>query len=142
MRLRSLINILPALSAGGLCLVMLTSVAGCGRKSDAPHASATPASPASVTLVKPTRNTVSRVIDQPGQIEAFEQTPVYVKISGYVKVVHKDIGLHVKKGDLLAELSVPEMDEELKQKAALVEQAKAETELAEKAFDAAKASFE
>jgi RND family efflux transporter MFP subunit len=48
----------------------------------------------------------------------------------------------VKKGDLLAELWVPEMEEELKQKAALLEQAKAETELAERAFDAAKASFE
>ncbi len=142
MRTRSMRIVLLVLSAGGLCLVMMTSVAGCQHKSDAPRTSATPAGPASVTVVKPARNTVRRVIDQPGQIEAFEQTPVYVKIAGYVKAVHKDIGDRVGKGDLLAELWVPEMEEELKQKAALVEQAKAETELAEKAFDAAKASFE
>src|SRR5262249_45617562 len=101
-----------------------------------------PAGPVSVTAAKPTQNTVRRTIELPGQIEAFEQTPVYVKIAGYIKVVRKDIGDRVKKGDLLAELWVPEMEEELKQKAALVEQTQAETELAGKAFEAAKASFE
>jgi RND family efflux transporter MFP subunit len=100
------------------------------------------AGPPSVTVVRPVRSTVKRTITQPGQIEAFEQAPLYVKIPGYVKAVHKDIGDRVRKGDLLAELWVPEMVEELKQKTALVDQAKAETELAEKAFDAAKASFE
>src|SRR5215831_17650667 len=141
MRTRS-IRLVFALFAGGFCPMLLTCVAGCQRKTETSRISANPAGPASVTTVKPTRNTVRRTIELPGQIEAFEQTPVYVKIAGYIKVVRKDIGDRVKKADLLAELWVPEMEEELKQKAALVEQAKAETELAEKAFDAAKANFE
>src|SRR5262249_34939217 len=141
MRTRS-IRLVFALFAGGFCPMLLTCVAGCQRKTETSRTAPNPAGPVSVTAAKPTQNTVRRTIELPGQIEAFEQTPVYVKIAGYIKVVRKDIGDRVKKGDLLAELWVPEMEEELKQKAALVEQTQAETELAGKAFEAAKASFE
>jgi multidrug efflux pump subunit AcrA (membrane-fusion protein) len=115
---------------------------GCQQNVDAPRSPEASARSPSIAVVKPARKTIHRRIELPGQIEAFEQTPIYVKIPGYVEIVSKDIGDRVKKGDLLAKLSVPEMDEELKQKAALVDQAQAETELAEQAFQAAKASFE
>ena len=55
-----------------------------------------------------------------------------VRISGYVKAVHADIGDRVKAGQALAELDVPELVEDLNQKAALVAQAKAEIAQAEK----------
>src|SRR5262245_60728303 len=142
---------LSVLSKARLGLVLMIGLPGCQHQSDAPRATAPSATePTPVAVVKPARNTVRRGIVQPGQIEAFQQTPVFVKIAGYVKVIHKDkltlkdidIGTRVRQGEVLAELSVPEMDEELKQKAALVEQFKAEADLAEKAFEAAKASFE
>ncbi len=92
-----------------------------------------------VSVVSPERKTLTRKIEQPGEVRADEQAAILVRVSGYVKKVHKDIGQTVKEGDLLAELSVPDMDEELNQKNALVAQAKAEVVLAERVRDAAQA---
>jgi len=64
-------------------------------------------------------------------MQAFEQTPIYPKISGYVLKWHVDIGDHVESGQVLAELYVPEMVKELKQKEETVNQVR-------KAFEVAK----
>src|SRR5262249_11748959 len=63
-------------------------------------------------------------------IQAFEQTPIFAKIAGYVKKWHVDIGDHVSQGKVLAELWIPEMEVELKQKEALVTEAEAKLKLA------------
>src|SRR5690349_6750797 len=76
--------------------------------------------PQPVITVKPERKTVTRSIDQPGQVRAYEQTPLFAKIAGYVEKVNVDIGTEVKKDQILAEIAVPEMEEELKQKQAQV----------------------
>jgi RND family efflux transporter MFP subunit len=94
-----------------------------------------------VTLIKPERRTIYRGVEQPGTIEAFEQTPLHAKIAGYIETVHVDIGDRVNKGQVLAELSVPEMVEELKRKDALLAQAKAEVKQADAALAAATANL-
>jgi multidrug efflux pump subunit AcrA (membrane-fusion protein) len=73
-----------------------------------------------VDAVRPRRATLHRNIEQPGQIEAFERTALYSKIPGFVERYHFDIGDRVRKGQLLAELSVPEVVEDLHQKEATV----------------------
>ena len=93
-----------------------------------------------VRVVRPERKTIGRVIEQPGQIQPFEQTPLYARLSGYVEKVNVEtIGKRVRKGEVLAELHVPEMEKELKQKQALVEQARAEIEQARKMIVVAEA---
>jgi RND family efflux transporter MFP subunit len=92
-----------------------------------------------VTLAKPQRRALQRAVEQPGTIEPFAQTPVLAKVAGFVKAIHVDIGDRVKTGQPLAELSVPELDEELKQKQAAVAQAAAEVEQAKKLLAAAEA---
>jgi RND family efflux transporter MFP subunit len=114
--------------------------AGCGTKSVAPPTDTTVSVP-TVTIIKPERRTIHRDVEQPGTIEAFEQTPVHAKIAGYVDTVHADIGDRVTKGKLLAELSVPEMEEELKRREALLAQAKAEVKQADAALAAATANL-
>jgi multidrug resistance efflux pump len=74
-------------------------------------------------------------------VEAAEQTKLHAQIVGFVHKVHVDIGDRVKKGQVLAELSAPEVDAELRQKEALVAQAEAETELARRALRVAEAGF-
>src|SRR5438067_2015068 len=74
--------------------------AGCGDSPAAPSnpggAGARPPEVPAVATVKPERHTVRRVVEQPGYVEAFEQTPVYTKIAGYVQKVHVDIGDRVQ----------------------------------------------
>lgn len=115
-----------------LLLVPVLIVAGCSRTAAVPNAQTKDAAkgPPSVTLVKPVTKTLVHRIEQPGEIQAFEQTSIYPKISGYVMKVHKDIDDPVEKGDVLAELTVPEMDVDLTQKQSLVTQAEAELQLA------------
>ncbi len=77
----------------------------------------------SVEIVHPERHTILRSVGEPGELEAFETTAIHAKIAGYVKNWAVNIGATVKKGQILAELSVPEMEAELKQKQAAIEQA-------------------
>ena len=90
-----------------------------------------------VTPIKATRKTLVRVTEQPGQIEAFEETPIHAKLAGFAKKVHVDIGDRVtgptrissdqpeQPGQILAELEIPELDAELQQKEAHVGEAQA-----------------
>jgi multidrug efflux pump subunit AcrA (membrane-fusion protein) len=118
---------------------LLAGAAGCGQHSH----EATPAAPKAllaVTIAQPRRQNLARKVEQPARVEAFEQTPVHVKIPGFVEKVHVEIGSRVKKGDLLAELWVPEMKEELKHKAGLVAQGRIDITLAQRALKVAQAS--
>lgn len=132
-----------------VCLAGL--VVGCSRTPPPPAAPA-PAGPA-VGVVKPERRSVRRVVEQPGAVQAFEEVELVAKLPGYVKAVAADpakagradhdrlidIGSRVAAGQVLAEVAVPELDEEAKQKDALVKQAEAEVEQSRKALAAAAA---
>jgi HlyD family secretion protein len=80
--------------------------------------------PARVQVVTPELRTIHRSISQPGSIQAFEQTPIFAKIPGYVRKWHVDMGDEVRKGDLLAELWIPEVESELHFKKEQVQQAR------------------
>ena len=81
--------------------------------------------------MKPEKKDIRRPIERPGyNIEAYERTPLYAKIPGYIQKWNFDIGDRVHRGDLLAELYVPELDVELKQKEASIRQAVSEIEQA------------
>jgi multidrug efflux pump subunit AcrA (membrane-fusion protein) len=97
--------------------------------------------PSAVTTVYPERQVIRQTVTQPGQIEGFEQTPLSAKITGYVRTWSADIGDRVKAGQVLAELSVPELDEELRQKEAAVTLARAEIAQAQRALKAAEANL-
>jgi HlyD family secretion protein len=87
------------------------------------------------------KNAPPKNLKLPGQIEAADQTDVYSRIVGFVGRVSVDIGDHVKKGQVLAELAVPEMEAELRRKEALVVQAEAEVEHAEQLLQESKATL-
>jgi HlyD family secretion protein len=103
--------------------------------------------------IRPRRATIARTVRQPGQIEAFQEAALYAKVPGYVRRFLVDIGDSVKgpyydkqgrvieRGQLLADLSIPELGEELAQKRALVEQAKAEVAQARAAVKVARTAI-
>jgi HlyD family secretion protein len=83
-----------------------------------------------VNAVQPEIRDIHRTVAQPGTIEPYEQTAIYSKLAGFVQKWYVDIGAHVKKGDMLVELFVPELKEDYNQKVAQVEQQKAMVEQA------------
>jgi RND family efflux transporter MFP subunit len=136
-------RILPitGLSAAAICVAL----AGCNSPSPAETPQAAAATPtgeaaAHVAAARPVRKTLRRECVQPGQIEAFEQTPLFAKLPAFVEKLHVDIGDRVEAGQPLVDLFLPELKDELRQKEAAEVQAKAEIELAQAAIGAAEAA--
>ena len=48
-------------------------------------------------------------------MQAFTLAPIYARTTGYVKAWYHDIGSHVSKGELLAVIETPELDQQLAQ---------------------------
>lgn len=67
----------------------------------------------------------------PSSVEAAQETPLYPRVNGYVKTIFADIGARVKVGEVLAEIEAPELDEQVNQAQAALEQAKSNLSLAQ-----------
>jgi HlyD family secretion protein len=126
-----------------LVLFVLCFALACNRLgAKTPAASTTAASePTTLKTAVVDKRTIRWTVDQPGLIEAFEQTPLVAKIPGYVGKMLHDIGDVVKKGKVLAELSAPELEDEVLAEEAHVSQATVEIELAKKNQIVAEASL-
>ena len=106
-----------------------------------PTVAAPSSSPVVVTVTRPITVPLNWSIEQPGTVQAFESTPVVAKLSGFVRTVKVDLGDIVTAGQLLAELSIPELVEEAAQKRAMVEFAVAERVQSVKGVEVAKAQL-
>jgi RND family efflux transporter MFP subunit len=83
-----------------------------------------------VSIIHPKRTPAQIQLELPGNITAFEEAPIYARVSGYLKHWFTDIGTHVVAGQPLAEIETPELDQELNQAYAALAQAKANLEIA------------
>jgi len=72
----------------------------------------------------------SEPLTLPGTLQGMIESPIYARASGYVLRWNKDIGARVNKGDVLAEIDTPEVDQQLSQAIAARQQAAASLELA------------
>jgi RND family efflux transporter MFP subunit len=85
---------------------------------------------ATVTTTKPHAGPGSDKLVLPGSVQAFYEAPIYARTNGYLKVWNTDIGTQVKKGQLLALIDTPEVDQELLQAQADLATAAANYQLA------------
>jgi RND family efflux transporter MFP subunit len=69
----------------------------------------------SVVTVKPTVAPESEALVLPGSVQANYEAPIYARTNGYLRVWYTNIGTPVKKGQLLAEIESPEVDQQLSQ---------------------------
>jgi RND family efflux transporter MFP subunit len=84
-----------------------------------------------VNVVYPKSGAPTDEIVLPGNTQAFTDAPIFARTSGYVKSWHVDIGARVKKGQLLAEIETPEVDQQLQQARADLQTARANLRQAE-----------
>jgi RND family efflux transporter MFP subunit len=83
-----------------------------------------------VALVAPQRGGETRDLVLPGNVEAFYTAQIHAQVSGYVQGWQKDIGAKVRKGDVLAVIDTPELDQSIAVAESELEKAKANLALA------------
>ena len=88
-----------------------------------------------VSVIAPKVTPGAEEIALPGNVQAFIDTPVWARSSGYLKAWYVDIGGRVKQGQLLAEIETPEVDQQLLQARAQLQTAEANLKLSEVTAD-------
>src|SRR5664280_2476577 len=83
-----------------------------------------------VAVIHPTSEKPDEELVLPGSLQAFEESPIYARTNGYLLRWYKDIGSRVTKGELLADIDTPEVDQELMQTRATRQQIVAQMDLA------------
>ncbi len=119
----------------------LALAAGCGHKAEPTGQEKAPASK-DKAIVRIEKRDIHMQVDQPGTIQAFESTPIYARIGGYVDKYRVNIGDRVKAGDVLLSMWIPDLVEALNQKKAASDRAKVQIRVAESAARSAKATLE
>ena len=84
----------------------------------------------SVSVVHPALGHLSPEIALPGNTQAFVDTPIYARTNGYLRSWYFDIGAHVRKGQLMATIETPEVDQQLQVAQADLQSAQANLQLA------------
>jgi RND family efflux transporter MFP subunit len=116
-----------------IALVLLLAVWGIVSRLMARNALAHEAREAAIPTVittQPHPGPAADTLVLPGSVQAYYEAPIYARTSGYLKVWYTDIGAAVKKGQLLAEIETPEVDQQLHQAEADLGTARANYELA------------
>jgi RND family efflux transporter MFP subunit len=83
-----------------------------------------------VDVLFPREGAPTQEIVLPGNTQAFSDSPIYARTSGYLRRWYFDIGAHVQKGQLLAEIETPEVDQQLLQARADLDTAQANLNIA------------
>ncbi len=134
--------------------LLVISCVGCNQKNAAPPPTpnANLVTPTSVTIGSPKKQTIRWTFEQPGTVHAYEITPLMAKVPGFVKAIYVDIddpivgpvqreGSPTTEGTLLAEIEMPELFVEVKQKESYAKAVRTEVTLAEKNSLAAEATL-
>lgn len=128
-----------ARSALGLAVVAAAFSCGCTNptKADAggmatiPHAA----------VVRVVRRNLSSQLQIASEFLPYQEIDVYAKVSGYVKKLYIDWGTHVREGQLLAVLEIPELKEQIDRDQAAVDRAKEDLNRAESAYTVAHVTY-
>ena len=99
-------------------LISSAALTGCGegRKAAADDAANAP----TAAVVKVTRGNIADSLEIASEFQPFQEVDVYAKVSGYIRKLYVDYGTHVKQGQLLAVLEIPELQQQLQQDEASV----------------------
>src|ERR1700748_1792349 len=132
--IKVLVVVVVALGAGGIVAERHLAA------SPTPVNSMKANSPPRVEVVRPRRVTVAQRLQTNATLAAFEETDLFAKVSGYLSDVRVDIGDHVKRGQVLAVISVPELENELAEDKAQLDSKRRSLETAQRQVDHNKAN--
>jgi RND family efflux transporter MFP subunit len=118
--------------------LMAFMVAGCNsdpeEKASTQSASSTGDAP-TVAVTHPTREDLSRSVSLTAEFRPYQEVEIHAKVAGYVQEISVDVGDHVKTGDVMAILEIPELEEDLRKADAAVLTAGQEVDNAEATYE-------
>jgi RND family efflux transporter MFP subunit len=83
-----------------------------------------------VSTIKAVSSSAAEQLVLPGSVQAYYEATIFARTNGYVRDWYADIGTRVKKGQLLADIDTPEVDQQLRQARADFATAQANFQLA------------
>ena len=140
-------RVVLALAFGIPFLLFLDACGNSERKTEVQRS--VPEETPTVAAAKATSQNLSRNVVLTAEFIPFQEVEVMSKVAGYVKEIRVDVGDHVKQGQLLATIEVPEMQDDMSRSQATIEQSESELasyrdeiRRAESAYDIAHVSYQ
>jgi RND family efflux transporter MFP subunit len=126
----------------GLAGLLMAAIAagGCGGASTKVKADPNAAAPA-VAVVKVARRNLVNEVEIASEFRPYQEIEVYAKVSGYIEKLNVNWGTHVKQGQVLATLEVPELRQQLEQDEASVRRSESDLERAREELNAAESAY-
>jgi RND family efflux transporter MFP subunit len=120
-------------------LIFSAALIGCGegRKATADD----PANAPVAAAVKVLRGNISDNLEIASEFQPFQEVDVYAKVSGYIQKLNVDYGTHVKQGQLLAVLEIPELQQQLQQDEASIHRSEEELARAREDLNRAQSAY-
>ena len=120
-------------------LLIIAVLAACGgsRKAAADDAANAPAA----AVVKVSRGSIADNLEIASEFQPFQEVDVYAKVSGYIQKLYVDYGTHVKQGQLLALLEIPELQQQLQQDQASIRRSEQELQRAREDLNRAQSAY-
>ncbi len=129
----------PAIFTFLFLLLSFSALAGCGegRKAAADDAASAPIAP----VVRATRGNIADNLEIASEFQPFQEVDVYAKVSGYIQKLYVDYGTHVKQGQILAVLEIPELQQQLQQDQASIHRSEQELQRSHEDLNRAQSAY-
>jgi len=113
--------------------------AGCGGAHKA--AADDTANAPTAAVVRVTRRNISDSLEIASEFQPFQEVDIYAKVSGYIHKLNVDYGTHVKQGQILAILEIPELQQQLQQDEASVRRSEQDLARAREELNRAQSAY-
>jgi RND family efflux transporter MFP subunit len=136
---------LPRLGHGLRALLLSTILFSAGSFTGCASSSKTAADAADVPIVavaKADRKDLASTLNIASEFQPFQEISVYAKVSGYIQKLNVDWGSHVKQGQLLAVLEIPELEQQIQHDEASLAEAREELNRAQSAYAVAHVTYQ
>jgi len=94
-----------------------------------------------VAVVKVARENISDMLEIASEFQPYQEIDVFAKVSGYVRKLYVNFGTHVKQGQLLADLEVPELEQQVQQDEAMAQRSQQDLERYRQELNSAESSY-
>ncbi|MGO9639878.1 MAG: efflux RND transporter periplasmic adaptor subunit [Candidatus Acidiferrales bacterium] len=122
-------------------LLASLSAAACGIASCGSAKSDAGSAPTTVAVVKVTRQNISSTLEIASEFQPYQEIDVFAKVSGYVRKLYVNWGTHVRQGQALADLEVPELEQQVQQDEAMVRRSQQDLERSREELNSAESSY-